>query len=255
MAAADSGSGALVMRALDAQRARTGRVLTRVRLAGVGAALVLAAVMGHVAQQSDWRVLTPILAMWAVGAGVLAALAVWSERGARWAGVGVAALDVPLVFLVQARSLPVSPSPGGVAGFALGLFVLLVLLGTLALSKRQTALVAIGAAIGEIALQRAAGVGGGAQVAAVVVLGCAAAAAMYLVGRVRALVDRVASEERKRERLGRYFSPAVAERVQSRLDAEAQPDAQELTVLFSDIRDFTAASAALSPAEVVRMLN
>jgi adenylate cyclase len=255
MAAVSPGPEALITRALDAQRARTGRVLCRVRLGGVGAALVLTLVMGHVAQQSDWRVLTPILSVWAVGAALLAALAARSERGARGAGIGVALLDVPLVFIVQARSLPVSPSPGGVAGFALGLFVLLVLLGTLSLSKRQTALIAAGAAAGEVALQRAAGVGLGAQVASLVVLACAAAAAAYLVGRVSALVHRVASEERKRERLGRYFSPAVAERVQSRLDAETQPDAQELTVLFSDIRDFTAASAALSPADVVRMLN
>lgn len=255
MPSARSSPDAVIAGALDAQRARTGRVLTRVRLGGVGAALVLALVMGHVAQQADWRVLTPILAVWALGAGALALLVARSDRGARWAGLGVAALDVPLVFILQARSLPVSASPSGVAGFALGLFVLLVLLGTLSLSQRQTALVAVGAAIGEVALQRAAGVGAGAQVASLVVLGCAAAAATYLVGRVRALVDRVASEQRKRERLGRYFSPAIAERVQSRLEADTPPDAQEVTVLFSDIRDFTAASAALSPAEVVRMLN
>jgi len=255
MASVDSALEALIVRALETQRARTGRVLTRVRLGGVGTAWLLALVMGHVAQQSDWRVLTPILSVWALGAAVLAALAHRWDGGARWAGLGVAVLDVPMVFIAQARSLPVSPSPGGVAGFALGLFVLLVLLGTLSLSKRQTALVAIGAAIGEIGLQRAAGVGVGAQIASLVVLGCAAAAATYLVGRVRALVRRVAAEQRKRERLGRYFSPAVAERVQSQLDAEPQPDAQELTVLFSDIRDFTAASAALSPVEVVRMLN
>lgn len=255
MASADSALEALIVRALETQRARTGRVLTRVRLGGVGAALVLAAVMGYVAQQADWRVLTPILLIWALGAAALAAIALRSDRGARWAGIGVAVLDVPLVFIVQARSLPVSPSPSGVAGFALGLFVLLVLLGTLSLSKRQTSLVAIGAAVGEIALQREAGVGVGAQAASLVVLGCAASAATYLVGRVRALVRRVAAEQRKRERLGRYFSPAVAERVQSRLEADPQPDAQELTVLFSDIRDFTAASAALSPVEVVRMLN
>ncbi|HXU65143.1 MAG TPA: adenylate/guanylate cyclase domain-containing protein [Polyangia bacterium] len=255
MAPESAGSEAVIAGALDAQRARTGRVLTRVRLGGVAAALLLAAVMGHVAQQADWRVLTPILSVWAAGAVLLAALAARSERGARWAGLGVAALDVPLVYVLQARSLPVSPSPGGVAGFALGLFVLLVLLGALSLSRWQTALVAAGAAVGEVALQRAASVGVGAQVASLVVLGCAAAAATYLVGRVRALVHRVASEQRKRERLGRYFSPAIAERVQSRMEAETQPDAQELTVLFSDIRDFTAASAALSPADVVRMLN
>jgi adenylate cyclase len=110
-------------------------------------------------------------------------------------------------------------------------------------------------AIGEVLLQREAGIRPGAWVASMVVLGCAAAVAAHLVVRVRALIGNVAEEQRKRERLGRYFSPSVAERLQATPDGEARPDAQELTVLFSDIRDFTATSAALSPVDVVGMLN
>ena len=159
------------------------------------------------------------------------------------------------MFVAQWLSVPVSPSPGGVAGFALGIFVLLVLLSTLSLSRRQTTLVAAVSALGEVLLQREAGIRPGAWVASIVVLGCAAAVAAHLVARVRALVGNVAEEQRKRERLGRYFSPSVAERLQTARDGEAKPDAQELTVLFSDIRDFTATSAALPPVEVVRMLN
>ena len=72
---------------------------------------------------------------------------------------------------------------------------------------------------------------------------------------MRALVAGVAVEQRKRERLGRYFSPAVAERLQTEGADGGAPDAQELTVLFSDIRDFTTMSGALPPADVVRLLN
>jgi adenylate cyclase len=149
----------------------------------------------------------------------------------------------------------VSQSPGGVAGFALGIFVLLVLLSTLSLSRRQTTLVAAVSALGEVLLQREAGIRPGAWGASIVVLGCAAAVAAHLVARVRALVGHVAEEQRKRERLGRYFSPSVAARLQEAPEGQAKPDAQELTVLFSDIRDFTATSAALPPTEVVQMLN
>jgi len=87
------------------------------------------------------------------------------------------------------------------------------------------------------------------------VIGCAAAATAHLIGRVRTLVADVAVEQRKRARLGRYFSPAVAERLQTEAPNGAAPDAQELTVLFSDIRDFTTMSGALPPSEVVRLLN
>jgi len=83
----------------------------------------------------------------------------------------------------------------------------------------------------------------------------AAAAVAHLIGRVRALVASVATEQRKRERLGRYFSPAVAERLQTRDGDGVAPEAQELTVLFSDIRDFTTLSGALAPPDVVRLLN
>jgi adenylate cyclase len=230
-------------------------MLARVRLAGVGTILVLVLVVAYAGAQADWRVMIPVFTTYAVGAALLAVAVRRSDRAAIWAGFGVALLDVPLVFVAQWLSVPVSPSPGGVAGFALGIFVLLVLLSTLSLSRRQTTLVAAVSALAEVLLQREAGIRPGAWAASIVVLGCAAAVAAHLVARVRALVGNVAEEQRKRERLGRYFSPSVAERLQTQRDGDAKPEAQELTVLFSDIRDFTATSAALPPVEVVRMLN
>ena len=245
----------LVTRALATQRLRTARMLAYVRLAGVGVALALALTMSYAAAQADWRVLVPILSVWAAGALALFVVVRVSAAAARFAGLGVAFMDVPMVFAAQWTSLPVSPSPGGVAGFALGIFVLLVLLGALSLDRRQMALVALTAGVCEVLLQRAAGIRGGAWAAAIVVLGCAAAAAAHLIGRIRALVGRVAAEQRKRERLGRYFSPSVAERLETQGAGQGQPDAQEITVLFSDIRDFTTMSGALPPGDVVRMLN
>jgi len=246
---------ALVARALEVQRMRTARVLAQVRLAGVAAALGLGLYRTYAAGEQDWRVLLPILGGYAGGALLLFFAVRVSAHAARWAGLGVAFIDVPMVFLAQGASLPVSPSPGGVAGFSLGIFVLLVLLGGLSLDVRQMLLVALTAAVCEVLLQREAGIRGGAWAASVVVIGCTTAATAHLIGRVRALVAGVATEQRKRERLGRYFSPAVAERLQSRPAESGAPDAQELTVLFSDIRDFTTMSGALPPAEVVRLLN
>ncbi|HLK89576.1 MAG TPA: adenylate/guanylate cyclase domain-containing protein [Polyangia bacterium] len=241
--------------ALERQRARTGRMLTRVRLGGVAAIVALILALTFRAGQADWVVMVPLVIVYALGAALLAVAVHVSDRAASWAGFSVALLDVPVVFVAQSLSIPVSPSPGGVAGFSLGIFVLLVLLSTLSLSRRQTTLVAAASAVGEVLLQAQAGIRPGAWGASIVVLGCAAAIAAHLVARVRALVGHVAEEQRKRERLGRYFSPSVAARLQEAVEGQAGPEAQELTVLFSDIRDFTATSAALAPGQVVQMLN
>ena len=251
----DAETASLVTRALEAQRARTARMLAQVRLAGVAAALALGVYRTYGAQEQDWRVLLPILGGYGAAALLLfIGVRAWA-RAAQWAGVAVALIDVPMVFAAQWISIPVSPSPGGVAGFTLGIFVLLLLLGGLSLDVRQMMLVGLTAAVCEVLLQREAGIRGGAWAASVVVIGCAATATAHLIRRVRALVAGITVEQRKRERLGRYFSPAVAERLQTQPANSGAPDAQELTVLFSDIRDFTTMSGALQPAEVVRLLN
>jgi adenylate cyclase len=81
-----------------------------------------------------------------------------------------------------------------------------------------------------------------------------------LLGYVGALGLRLTGEERERARLrrlfGRYVSEAVVEKL---LAAGAKPDlggeAYRVTVLFSDIRNFTTISESLAPAQVVEMLN
>lgn len=81
-----------------------------------------------------------------------------------------------------------------------------------------------------------------------------------LLGYVGALGLRLTGEERERARLRRLFGRYVSEEVVEKLlAAGARPDlrgeACRVTVLFSDIRNFTTISESLSPAQVVEMLN
>lgn len=72
------------------------------------------------------------------------------------------------------------------------------------------------------------------------------------------LATRLLEETRRRERLQRYHSPAVVNRIlESGDEAEAPFIAQErdLTVLFADIVGFTSLAEGLHPAEVARLLN
>jgi adenylate cyclase len=226
-----------------------------VRIVGIGAVLLLSLALWKIGGQADWA---PYVGVF--GAYFPVALGIYlagrrRERFAVHAGHAVALGDVPVIWLVQALGIPLAPSPGGMAGFALGIFVLLVLLAALSLSTAQVVLVAALSTVFEIALQRQARVGSGAWVASAIVLGLSALASTQLVQRVRGLVARVNDEVARRERLGRYFSPAVADLLAERGDTAPRPEARQVTLMFLDIRGFTALSEKLRPEQVVEFLN
>lgn len=242
-------------RTLSAHRAAMAHKLGQVRIAGVSSVLLLSLVLWKGFGLPDWG---PNVLVF--GAYLPVALAVYFA-GLKWprfaqsAGVLVAVGDVPVVWLLQALAMPLAPSPGGMAGFALGIFVFLVLLAALSLSVRQVLLVAALSTVFEIALQYQAHISPGAYAASAIVLGLSSMASAQLVGRVRGLVARVNDEMARRERLGRYFSPAVAAILAERGESAKRPEARRVTILFADIRDFTAISESLRPEEVVLLLN
>jgi adenylate cyclase len=224
------------------------------RIFGVAGVLVLSFALWKGLGLPDWA---PNVAVF--GAYLPLAVGVYFA-GLRWlpfaqrAGVAVALTDVPIVWLLQALAMPLSPSPGGMAGFALGIFVALVILAALSLSTRQVMLTAALATGFEIALQREAHIRPGAWFASAIVLGLSATAGAHLVTRLRDLVRRVNDEVARRERLGRYFSPAVAAALAERGRTD-EPERRHVTLLVSDIRDFTALSEPMRPEEVIRLLN
>lgn len=74
------------------------------------------------------------------------------------------------------------------------------------------------------------------------------------------LAIRLTGEERERARIRKIFGRYVAEEVVEKLLASGQlpdlgGDAFQVTVLFSDIRNFTTISESLHPHQVVEMLN
>ena len=74
-----------------------------------------------------------------------------------------------------------------------------------------------------------------------------------------ALGLRLTGEERKRREIKRMFGQYVSDEVVERLVASGSPDLggeeAQVSVLFSDIRNFTTISEKLKPSEVVELIN
>jgi adenylate cyclase len=172
------------------------------------------------------------------------------------AGVSIALLDVPMVFLLVRGFLVNLPErPDGPATFALALYVVFVILAALSIDVRQVVLAAAVAAACAAYLQVVVGAPFEVIVMCVLLMALAAFVCAYASERSVALVSDVAAEHQRRERLGRYFSPEVAALLAERSDDDPGSETREVTVLFSDLRDFTALSERLSGSEVVALLN
>lgn len=80
--------------------------------------------------------------------------------------------------------------------------------------------------------------------------------AAVAVAKVR-LAEQAADERQRRERLQRYHSPAVVERIVSHDSRQGVLQAQEIdvSVLFADIVQFATLAEAMTPTEVAAMLN
>jgi adenylate cyclase len=168
----------------------------------------------------------------------------------------VVLLDAPMVFLIQRMELSAS-SPElqiGIAGLSVGVFSIVVLLALLTLDRKVIVAAVIASMAGETALFLSASVNDPQTVSAtLLILALSCALALYAVREMRRLVREVADEQSAREKLNRYFSPQVAARI-SELAARGG-EHREVSILFSDIRDFTHISESMDSPKVVELLN
>jgi len=82
----------------------------------------------------------------------------------------------------------------------------------------------------------------------------AAAAVVANIGQERRRQEELAREKRSKELFSRFVSSSVAEHVLSNPDL-LKSRRQLITILITDIRDFTTISERISPQELVRRLN
>jgi len=158
---------------------------------------------------------------------------------------------MPFVYLLQASVIARNPGIPAAALTTTMFYMLLVMAAAFSLRTWRIVLAAAVGAAFEVRLSTL--TGETSQVAAwsVPVIAGVAAVCIYTTRRTIRLVENVATEQRRRERLGRYFSPQVAARVEALGDGAAAGESREVTLLFSDLREFTALSETLASERVV----
>jgi len=177
-------------RELTQERIQSARRINLVRFWGVSAFFALFLFLGGVLELPAWTGNLRIFAVyWVITAAVLGCSRL--ERVAPHTTLAVALVDMPMVFLLQWATFPTSPSASGVAGFTVGVYVLLVILAALSLENWYILFTAVVGAGFEVVLQYLADVSVGAMVSTVILLGLAAASCSYARTRLVTLVARI----------------------------------------------------------------
>jgi signal transduction histidine kinase len=187
-------------RALAGERLRNGRRMNLIRLVGVtfffGLFLLLGGVLGLRTWQGNLRYFAPYWVMTAL-LFVAGRRWAWGARAASWA---IALVDMPMVFLLQYATFPTTPNVAAVAGYTMGVYVLLLLIEALSLDPVRIYYSALIGACFEGLLQRLAGVDDGAIVASFIIMGIAAATCAFGSRRITDLIARVVADVTERQR-------------------------------------------------------
>jgi adenylate cyclase len=163
-------------------------------------------------------------------------------------------IDVPMATAVCLIAMASSTVPERIGALAVGAMTLVVLGSILTMDRRIVIATTVVASISTLFLMFRSGADVPNGLAAtILVLGVGSLTA-FIVQRIAHLASAAAEERLLTVQLGRYFSPAVTKKlVQS--GGVGKPEYREVTILFLDIRDFTAMSESLDAARVVALLN
>ena len=246
-------------RAFHDERLRNTRQLNVFRFVGLTLYLILQ--IGFAFLLEGWTGPGAFLLLyWALALLVL----LLSRRSPEWtlrSSFAIAAVDIPMVFLLivhVAHKLQLAGKAGQIQGMTREsaiYFVLFVFLSSMSLTPSVVYLSAAVACACEIALFTLNAPAIGVLISTIVATLMAATLGHDAIRRSKRLVRVVATEHGKRQRLSRYFSPQIAARIEERAGELAAGETREVTILFCDIRDFTALAERRPAAAVVALLN
>jgi len=248
-------------RALRDERRRSARQINAFRLQALSVFLVVLKLLQFAMSPAWIGPSYALLASWWAAAAIFHWGSRISPRIAQAGGLSIPLVDMPMLYLLLAGTITALHAGGfhdhasRMAFHAVAYYLAFVFLASLTLERWQIGLAAAVAITFEALLAVLGGVEVGLLVVSLLLTAMMALVCAYASRRVLGLLQAVASEQLRRERMGRYFSPQVAAVLDRRQDGIPSGESHEATILFSDIRDFTALSETLPGEQVVALLN
>jgi adenylate cyclase len=249
--------GGAYLRVLRQEQLKNARSFHWYRLVAVTGFLVLELWLNgiHWTEQGRASTFAILLAYWGLVL-VLLVGTIYSPRIGRLGSLAVPFLDMPMVFFCQWNLIATMAADPRIAGnFTIGIFVSLIMLAASSLERWQIYLAGVLATGLQFILHRAAGEGPFGTLGGTVVILVAAAMCDFARRNRLAAIEALYHEQVRRERLGRYFSPQVAIEIEKGTSGLSDGQWCEVTVLFSDLRDFTTLSERLDTHDIVKLLN
>jgi len=229
-------------------------LMNRLRLGATSAFLIFyLLVIFVIGQRYLANSLLPMLVLW-VGAMAIYFLSKRSERFRDLSRFGIAVFDLPMMLVIQSINIQQSPDPVAAAAFSVSICVFLTVLSGMTLDVGVVVATTTVAVICQIPLQTMVGGSPTGMLAHTLIIILAGFFSSHIPRRSVRVVRRAAERQIQRDTLARYFSPGVAESIEARSNI-AEGQACEVTVLFLDLRGFTALSESLDSREVIKLLN
>jgi signal transduction histidine kinase len=197
---ASSVTNAALVRALAEERLINARRINLIRFWGVTFFFALFVVLGWVLGRRTWQGNLGYFAPYWIVTALLFLAGRRRDGAARFASWAIALVDMPMVFLLQWATFPTTPDLAAVAGYTMGVYVLLLVIQALSLDRLRIYYCALVGACFEGLLQRLAGIEVGAIVSTFIIMGIAAATCSYGSRRITDLISRIVKDVTERRR-------------------------------------------------------
>jgi len=245
-------------RELETERLGNIRRLALIRLCTVGAFFLLHLILGWGFSMSSFRGKEVIFTSYLLVSGLLWFASKRNKSVRNASTYAIPLLDLPFTFMILAQWAEGKGVQGQIATGLIGLSFMLffINLSGFYFSTLQSITTASMAVVLTVILHSETRVPPDSRIIAVLLLLAAVVSTHIKASRLHVLVKRSFDEHMRLEKLARYFSPSVAQLLQSS-QADIHQNGRELdvTVLFADIRDFTKMSSTLAGKDVVKLLN